>query len=213
LGIDTSVYVDPSTAGLFKLSGYQFVMRYLRRDIHVNDKPDLSPPTSLSKEELRDLLGVGMKVGLVQFHNARGWRKLNGAYGAKIGAAAGTNAQLLNIPRGVTLFCDAEWEWGEGETGPAAADVIAYLTKWGELVKAAGYGCGLYVGAGTNLDGSQLYGLPYYTSYWRAASIVPHLSKRGYTMAQTLQTEVHGLAVDLNWSGLDAKGDRCRMVG
>ena len=48
----------------------------------------------------------------------------------------------------------------------------------------------MYVGAGLGsqatgyVRGEQLYNLPYYRSYWRAASVVPELPTRGWCVTQ-----------------------------
>ncbi len=68
-----------------------------------------------------------------------------------------------DLPAGVTLWCDSE-----GQAGGASA-TIAHVNAWAAVVKAAGYDPGLYVGAGTPLDGQQLYALDV-DRYWKSFS-------------------------------------------
>jgi hypothetical protein len=220
LGFDTISYVDPDTASLFLMSGYYFCVRYIRRDIHVNDRPDMTDDlVSLSKKELRELVKAGMLVSPVQFAAQHSWRKLGSTYGAEIGAAAATNCQLLDMPKGITVWCDAEWV-----DGPSESQIWDYLVAWGSMVKAGGYSPGLYVGSGSILDSDKLYGLPYFRHYWKANSIVPMVSERGYQMIQGFQCgykvsgrpagpRIHGLVIDQNIVHLDQKGERFRVVG
>ena len=220
MGFDTISYVCPDTAGVFLMSGYYFCIRYIRRDIHVNEVPDMSDDlVSLSNKELRELVRAGMLVSPVQFAAQREWRKLGSAYGAEIGAAAATNCQLLDLPRGVTVWCDAEWS-----DGPSESQIWDYLVAWGSMVKAGGFEPGLYVGAGSKLDSDKLFGLPYFKHYWKSNSIVPEVAERGYQMYQGFQCgyqvsgksagpRIHGLVIDQNLVHLDQKGDRFLVCG
>lgn len=205
LGFDASTYVDQSTVGLLKCSGYKFRIGYLRLDIHVNDKPDLSWPTSMSHTELREHLSVGMPVSLVQFFTSR---TLAPGLGHETGTAAATNAQLLKAPKGITLWLDAEWS----KNLPSQADVWQYCCEWAERVEAGGYEPGIYVGCGMPLTSEQLYGLPKFRHYWRAASIVPQVAVRGWQMIQGMETTVHGVKLDPDMCALDHKGDRFKII-
>jgi hypothetical protein len=207
LGFDASVYVDPCTVGLFKCSGYKFRVGYVNRQVHVNDQPDPNWPVSISKQELREHLRADMPVSLVQFFNGNG-NYLKPGYGTQVGTAAATNAQLLGAPKGITLWVDAEWS----KNLPSEAQVWQYLNEWSAPVQAAGYEPGIYVGSGQPLGSDALYGLPRYTHYWRAASIVPNVRTRGYQMIQGMPQKVHGVEIDPDIAALDHLGDRFKII-
>ncbi len=211
-GLDTASYVDRSTASVFYMSGYRFVMRYLRRDRHVNERPDLTGGVvSLSHRELEGLIEVGFAVGLVQFAKFHGKNYLCTAYGERIGEAAASNAIQLGAPKGTTVFCDAEWT-----DGPTSHQIDAFLRAWQVPVRAAGLRAGLYVGAGAvDISGraaptpKALAMLPGYRSYWRACSPhIPDLPARGYALWQCLPEKVHGIEIDQDCCHDDNRGAR-----
>lgn len=203
-GFDASTYIEPYTGKEFFEAGYRFVFRYLNRTKHFRDTPDNSWPVSLSVQELRELTDRGFGVGLVQFAGSCN-------YGKDRGEAAAHNAMGLCIPRGVHLFCDAE-----GWPGKTWAEVKQYLDEWQAPVLAAGYRAGLYVGPGVDFGadpGPNLYSLRGYTSYWRAASYVPSVAVRGYSLTQGTQEVVFGQTIDQDICAMDHRGGRPYVVG
>ncbi|MHC4891156.1 MAG: glycoside hydrolase domain-containing protein [Planctomycetota bacterium] len=206
LGFDTVSYVSKRKAKAFVKSGYCYSIRYIRRDKHVNDRPDLSHwSVSLSKRELEEHLSAGLYVAPVQYGS---WHKYpTKELGEKAGSAAGFNAKTLGLPGGVTIWCDSEWK-----TKPAAKDVIDYLNVWSYRVMEYGYAPGLYVGPGTNLSPTQLYEELILRHYWKSASIVPWPDKRGYQMIQGTQLKVHGILIDQDMTCIDNKMSKCVMV-
>lgn len=212
-GFDASTYVTPAAAADFVRAGYQFAVRYIRRDQHVNDKPDSGWPVSLSRQELHELHDAGLAVSVVQFASFSGRRYLSGSAGNTFGYAAAFNARELGIPDGCTLWVDAEWT-----DAPGDAAVMSYLTAWGKAVAEAGYRPGCYVGY-DGLTGDQWYSLPYYRAYWRSAikyARVPY--PRGWSMVQGLEhsrskasrgrPSVFGTAIDTDHVLYDDRGDR-----
>jgi GH25 family lysozyme M1 (1,4-beta-N-acetylmuramidase) len=148
-----------------------------------------------------------MPVSLVQFFNGNGDR-IKPGYGYDVGAAAATNAQLLGAPKGITLWLDAEWS----KNLPSSAAVWQYCCEWADRVEAGGYEPGIYVGSGNPLNSDALYGLPKFRHYWRAASIVPQVRRRGWQMVQGMPQKVHGVEIDPDIAALDHKGERFKII-
>jgi hypothetical protein len=205
-GFDTAAYVPIETAKRLKASGYFYALRYLRRDRHVNEQPDLSGGVvSLSSQELRELLSAGLDVGFVQFYSNAAPSEKRGRH---VGENAAWNARQLEVPEGVTLWMDLEW----ATVAPPAADSLAYANAWAKAVAAVGYEPGVYVGSNCGLNGDQLWSFPQIRHYWKSASMVPWVPNRGFQMIQTLPTKVHGLMIDQDVSCLDNMGDRWHLV-
>jgi hypothetical protein len=217
LGFDASTYIDPKLAKRFLEAGYATAFRYVKKRRRVYDTPQ-KWPVSLSHRELAELVDAGLKVSLVQFvvPEVSGG---GGGYenGKRLGDAAGWNAKTLKAPKGITVWCDAEgWE------DRGRADILAYLNGWSDGCKAYGYRPGLYVGAGLGRVGKMVTGedlseLPGFAAYWRAASIVPQVPNRGWTVIQGLQVKVFGEPIDQDMIALDHRakraGDRFKVIG
>ena len=87
-----------------------------------------------------------------------------------------------------------------------AQDAIDYCEAWYEAVSAAGYTPGMYVGAGTLLNGRQICDLPF-RHYWRSQSQVPDIPHRGYQLIQLgPSVEINGIWVDLDVALNDSQG-------
>lgn len=201
LGFDASTYVDLCSACHLMKAGYRTAFRYVRWDRRVKDTPDSNWPISLSKLELKQLVyDVGFKVSLVQFAVSESQGGGRGeANGKRYGDAAGYNARELGTPEGITVWCDAE-NW----TNQSRADIIEYLNGWADGCATYGYKPGLYVGSGLpGVTGDDLWSLPGYTAYWRAASIVSQVPNRGWTVSQGVQIEVYGTNIDQDMISLD----------
>jgi hypothetical protein len=209
LGFDAAVHVSRDAAGRMLESGYRFAVRYVRRDKRVNQHPDTTWPISLTPPELSGLLETGLLVSIVQFGAGSTGGKLSARYGREKGEAAAWNCAELGIPRGVCVWCDAEWS----DPIPEPRAVIDYLDAWAAPVADAGYEPGLYVGPGINLTGQQLWERPGYRHYWQSNAVVPDIPNRGYQLTQAYQGEVHGLMIDANIARLDIQGERFRVVG
>ncbi|MCA9685183.1 MAG: DUF1906 domain-containing protein [Myxococcales bacterium] len=211
LGFDTASYVDLDKAKAMRAAGYAFVARYLRRDQHVNQNPDLSGgAVSLSVLELRQLLAADLQVSLVQFGDGK--LVPSAEQGTTVGAAAAANARALGAPSSVTLWCDVEWSSGAAPTEPQP--VLDYINAWAAQVVAGGYRAGLYVGPNVPVDGKSLYyDLPKITGYWKAASKTSWVAERGFQIIQGLSfTTAEGLNIDPDMAAYDGRGDRCTVI-
>ncbi len=217
LGFDASTYIPPPAVSEFVAAGYQFRLGYLRRDQHVNERPDTGWPISFSRQELAEHLAGGLLVGLVQFASFRGRSYLSTSSGLKYGHNAAFNARLLGAPEGTTLFCDAEWT-----DDPGVAAVMDYLRAWCRAVCEAGYRAGIYEGW-EGLTGAQWYSIPHATAYWRSA--MKHMADptpRGWCMYQGWEHSkahsdrgrppVFGQAIDPDFAVYDNRGDRAWLI-
>jgi hypothetical protein len=204
LGFDTASLVTAATAAAFREQGWIWCARYLRRDVHVNDVPDTSGGVvSLSKQELANLLSAGLAVIPVQLGDAS--LVPSAALGTEVGDAAARNAQTLGFPCGVTVWCDLEWG---AAAPPDPQAVLDYLDAWATPVAAAGYGPGLYVGPNVPLSAQQLYSLPRFANYWKAASHTPWVANRGFQIIQGLTQQTNDIAIDADMICFDAMGSR-----
>jgi hypothetical protein len=158
-GFDTAERVTPSAAAAFRRAGYRFAVRYVRRD-----KPHAS---ALSGSEARSLLGVGIGLMIVQYvESDTSWQPTK-AKGAKNGAVAASEAEMLGVPWGVTVWCDLEGV----APGTPSQRVIDYCNRWHSAVTGAGYVAGLYVGYRAGLSTTQLYRALRFTHYWSAYNL------------------------------------------
>jgi hypothetical protein len=219
LACDTITALDAELAAALYAIGVRTVFRYLDR---VEDTTRGSMGTNLTTVELQILVDAGLCVSPVQYYSTRyesqaAGRRLSADYGARIGGNAAANALALGVPHGATLWCDLE---DVPEATPS--QVIAHCTAWGHAVAMVGYECGLYYGAGLGsqatgyVTGDQLYSLPYFRSYWRAASVVPEVPTRGPCVIQgseqTIRLGARELRVDYDMIALDYQyqADRAR---
>jgi len=158
-GFDTAERVTPAAAAAFRRHGYRFCVRYVRRD-----KPHAS---ALSASEARSLLNVGIGLMLVQYVESDTSWNPTGAKGTKNGAIAASEAELLGVPWGVTVWCDLEGV----APGTPSQRVIDYCNRWHAAVTGAGYLAGLYVGYRAGLSPTQLYRALRFTHYWSAYNL------------------------------------------
>ena len=209
LGFDTSVYPQKECRDFLKDAGYEFVVRYVNRTFGVKDKPDSIWPVSLSKQELDELISEKRIVSIVQFAPHKTMPSFDA--GKSAGNAAWRNCKELDIPEGVTVWCDLEWE--VGDLNPS--DVLDYANAWSSEVSENGYSVGMYIGPNIACSGSQLYyDVQLANHYWKSASIVPWVEKRGFQMVQSNQKTVCGgkLIIDQDIAMYDNKGDRFFVV-
>lgn len=201
LGFDTVATLTSDLARAFAQQGYVWCARYLHRNVAVDGQHG-----TLSPQELNDILAAGLALIPVQL----GSNTLvpSSSEGTTIGQAAAANAKTLEIPGGVTLWCDVEWS---PTSIPKSDDaVIAYVEAWADAVLDAGYSAGLYVGPNMPLNGDQLYSISGITHYWKSAGRVPWVSNRGFQIVQSLYLTdgaSNGISIDADVIAYDAKGD------
>jgi hypothetical protein len=143
-GFDTAAVVTPAVALRMKQAGYQFVMRYIRRDpAHAYD---------LTIAEATGILDAGLGLMLVQHVAPDNWHP-TAVLGSQYGHTAAQEASKLGYPAGGIVWCDLEMV----AHGTAPSLIIGYCNSWFSEVEAAGYEPGLYVGYGCGLTAQQLY--------------------------------------------------------
>lgn len=202
LGFDTVATLTADLARAFAQQGYVWCARYLHRSVAVDGLHG-----TLGPQELSDILAAGLALVPVQL----GSNSLvpTSSEGTNIGRAAAANAKTLEIPAGVTLWCDVEWAPSSVPTN--ADSVIAYIQAWAYAVIDAGYSAGLYVGPNMPLNGDQLYKLGGIKHYWKSAARVPWVSTRGFQIVQSLHFSDcvggHGISIDADVIAYDAKGE------
>lgn len=183
-GFDTDSALDAATAMALKANGFGFAVRYLSRTTPEN-------PSDLTAAEATLILAAGLALMAVQHCPRPGWAP-SATLGQSYGRAAVANAQLIGLPSGIILWLDLE----EVASYVSAADTIAYVNTWAEVVGAQ-YAPGLYVGANQPLTGDELYWRLRVTHYWKSASSVPDLAIRGYQMIQAVApSPIDGIAID-----------------
>jgi hypothetical protein len=192
-GFDCDTPLSADIARQFFTQGYKFCFRYLSKE----------PVSSqdLSLQEAMGILNSGLALMPVQHAPKQGWFA-HRALGQQHGQEASANAKTIGFPGGVNLWCDLEGV----NSSAQAQDVIDYCRAWYEAVSAAGYVAGLYVGAETLLNGSQLYKLPF-RHYWRSQSHVPDIPNRGYQVIQLgPPLQINGVWADLDVALNDSQG-------
>jgi len=97
---------------------------------------------------------------------------------------------------------------GGGEPRHPAEQVIGYCNAWYDAVDAAGYVPGLYVGAGSLLDGQALRFRLKFLHYWKSSSDVPEIVGRGYQMVQSHEQIVDDLSTDQDRTQTDLLGGK-----
>lgn len=189
-GFDTDTALTSETAGAFTSDGFQFAIRYLTRDGPEQD-------TDLTAQEALAILQAGLALMAVQHVPAAGWVP-SAKLGLEQGHWAAVNAKSVGMPPGVSIWLDLE---GVADGTPAAA-VMAYCDSWYEVVLAAGYLPGLYVGADAGLDADQLSATRF-DYFWESGSDVS-VPEQGYCMAQ----QIGGQSIDgVSYDGDLVSGD------
>ncbi len=193
-GFDTDTSLRAAVAHQLVAQGYHFCVRYLSLGCPQD-------PGDLSHGEALDILQAGLALMAVQHVRYPGWTP-SAALGTADGTHAATNAQSIGLPHGVNLWCDLE---GVDAATPVQ-DILAYGNAWYQAVTTAGYVAGLYVGAGSRLNGQQLQGELQFQHFWKSASDVPEIV-RGYQLIQgDPDTSLDGVSIDRDTTQTDHEG-------
>jgi len=157
-GFDTN-NVTTAVAGSFASAGYRFAVRYIRRDpAHASD---------LSADEIAALHRAGLAVMLVQHVESEECWWPTDDKGRQYGANAVDACRQLAVPAGVSAWLDLE-----GVATDVAPDrIIRYCNLWFDVVAAAGFTPGLYVGWQSGLNPQQLHDLLKFKRYWAAYNL------------------------------------------
>lgn len=185
-GFDTDYILDLAKAKLFYQSGYRFCLRYL----------SLSQETTkdLNQKEAKAILDAGLALMPVQHVLYKGWTP-SATLGENHGKAAVENAKTVGFPAKVNVWLDLEGI----DPQATVQDVVNYCNNWFDQVNEAGYLPGLYVGANSILNSSELYKDLKFQYYWHSLSTVPDVAVRGYQMTQQgVPQPVHGIRIDKN---------------
>jgi hypothetical protein len=158
-GFDTASTVTAIAAAALHKAGYRFCVRYVRRD-----KPHAS---ALSPKEAKSLLNAGLGLMAVQYVESESSWKPTAGKGSRNGEIAASEAEKLEFPWGITIWCDLEGV----EVGTPAQQTIDYCNRWHAAVSSAGYVPGLYVGYRAGLTPLQLYRSLRFTHYWGAYNL------------------------------------------
>ena len=220
--VDTPNYLTPVKAKQLIGAHYLAAARYMHRKEHVNDKPKADIGGwlyTLSHQELGEHMGTGLRIVPIQISLTRGKGILSYELGHRHGTAMRRNCKAVGIPRGVTIWGQCEWSDCPTKFGLARmhyrSAAMAYHNGWGDGCTEDSYykRLGLYVSS-DSLTPAQLYSLPRYRSYWKGASAVPGVKRRGWQIVQGLERSrprgnaMFGLDVDQNMSCIDNLGDR-----
>lgn len=171
-GFDTDTVLTSDSAGAFASEGFRFAIRYLTRDGPEQE-------SDLTSQEALAILQAGLALMAVQHVAAAGWVP-SAELGLKQGHWTAVNAASVGLPPGVSIWLDLE---GVADGTPAAA-IMAYCDCWYEVVSAAGYLPGLYIGAEAGLDANQLSATRF-DYFWESGSDVP-VPEQGYCMVQRI---------------------------
>lgn len=178
------------TFDLFRKNGVDFFVGYLG----LIDKP-----------QFKAVLDAGlafMPVTLGMKHDV----KLTKPLGHNYGGTTVKQCQSLGLPLETTVWLDLEG------CPPEPANIIAYVKAWTDVVARANYMPGLYVGAGAQLTGKELYSLPV-VRYWESLSKETDRNGQiaepncGWCMAQLYPSvQLGNFLVDYNFIQKDFRG-------
>ncbi|NEO97753.1 MAG: DUF1906 domain-containing protein [Symploca sp. SIO2E9] len=206
LGFDVDSRISYSDAKKFVNHGYKFCLRY----ISLGSSEDQG---DLNHEEASDILEAGLALMPVQHVRGDGWHP-NTKLGKEYGENAARHAEQIGFPTEVNLWCDLEGILKKNKNGQLIAtskDVIEYCNAWYYSVCYRGYIPGLYVGANTLLNQSELYHELAFQHYWKSASKVAHPYPRNYQMIQfEIDKPLHDIdiKIDNNKTYIDNYGGR-----
>jgi hypothetical protein len=182
-GFDTNTVVRPSDAKRFVDNGYTFAIRYVPRETaHAND---------ITRAELRVLLEAGLGVMLVQHVESETMWMPSDDKAKVYGRTAAAIATEVGYPKSATLWLDLE-----GVSLLATADLIArYCNRWHDIVTAAAYESGVYVGWHSGLTGDQLYRRLRAARFWSAFNLNADQrpAVRGVCMQQRVERPPEGV--------------------
>jgi len=189
-GFDTN-NITTTLAQSFAKAGYEFAVRYIRRD--------QARPNDLSASEISALHNAGLAVMPVQHVESEDcWRPTDDK-GRQYGLNAVDACRRLNIPTGVSVWLDLEGV----ATDVDAEQVVRYCNTWFDVVAGAGFSPGLYVGWQAGLTPQQLHMRLRFTRYWASynLNLDQYPAVRGVCMRQRAAAPVNvpkGVAFEID---------------
>lgn len=198
-GFDTAVNLD--SAAIAELAKqFQFCVRYVPWHNWTDG--------DLTFTEAVNILQSGLALMPVYPYPGPGWQP-DEASGIVCGKRAVAGAETLGFPKNVNLWMDLEGiasDWSPQNT-------IAHCNNWFDVVEAAGYVPGIYVGEPINLSGEQLFSSLKFHHYWRSLSgATPPIPTRGYQMLQSAADPVAGIDIDSNVAQRDQLGGNAQWL-
>lgn len=162
----------------------------------------------LTYTEAINILQSGMALMPVYPYPGAGWQP-DQASGIVCGKRAVAGAETLGFPPNVNLWMDLE---GIADGWPAQ-NTIDHCNNWFDVVEAAGYVPGVYVGEPVNLTSEQLFSSLKFHHYWRSLSgATPDIPVRGYQMIQSAGGTVSGVSIDSNIVQRDLLGGNAQWL-
>ena len=192
-GFDVNQILNPSQAAMFKLSSYDFCIRYIPRT------PSLIAG-NITKEEIEVITNAGLALSLVMHCPLPGWLP-DEALGHQYGQYGAAYCEQVGFPKGATVWLDLE------EVLPTATPelIIQYANNWFSDIEDGGYSTGLYCGYGSGLTNEQLWELNT-KNYWAAYNTNSSIPNRGYSILQHTVKTLKGIQFDPNTSQIDKMG-------
>lgn len=179
-GFDCNRPLTAVEAQLMHKHGYRFAVRYIPR---VTSKAH-----DLSRDELDHLHAGGLAVMPVQHVESDSSWEPSLAKGQQYGKGAVDACRALRIPSTVTVWLDLEGVSTKFLPTPEErkAAIISYCNAWFDVVAAAGFTPGIYVGWHAGLNADELYARLKFRHYWAAYNLNAdqYPAKRGVQMRQ-----------------------------
>jgi len=90
---------------------------------------------------------------------------------------------------------------------------VDHCNSWFDVVEAAGYVPGIYVGEPVNLTGERLFSSLKFHHYWKSLSgATSDIPTRGYQMIQSGADPVAGISIDSNVAQRDLLGGNAQWL-
>lgn len=194
---DTAWKLTRADMALLWAAGFRGAIRYVGFDEQPSSE-DLDAP------ELGGLLDTGFGVMVAQHVRNAGWMPSE-ARGTSDGTFGVRHALAAGLAQGTSF-----WDDLEGISG-TAPQTLGYANQKLTIVKAT-FRMGEYIGDEVPLDGHELFVGLGANRYWRSASRVPDVERRGYCMVQMQTIQVGAVEVDVNYHRADKLGGRAMWM-
>lgn len=197
-GFDCNTPITPAIAQAARRAGYRYVVRYV---------PRLTPHSyDLTAAEVTTCFQAGLALSIVQHVESdddTGWEPTD-EKGAAYGNGAAKAVRSIGIAPGTTVWLDLE---GVSLT-VSPAQVIRYANIWHDVILAAGYQPGVYLGWQNRLTGHDAYFRLKFARYWAAYNLNKdhYPVTRGVCQQQHRQVKFAGIFIDPDTIMMDNLG-------